>query len=117
MSRLTAFALLCVPGVLVAAPVPKAIKAKGYVGEWRVEFVNGVVETCSVDTDGKAAMEEPLRKASGVVLTFEDDRTERWTPDGDGYLVEHWYPSSSFPAGIPVRGVAARQSPLPERNR
>ncbi len=86
-------------------------------GEWSVEFANGVVETCEIRKDGTATESEPLRKSDGkavdkdgaIVIVFDDDRTERWTPVGKRMVVEHWYPSSKFPCGTPVRGIADRE--------
>ena len=86
-------------------------------GEWSVEFANGVVETCAIRKDGTASESEPNRKADGkavdkdgaIVITFDDDRTERWTPVGKHMVVEHWYPSSKFPCGKPVLGIADRE--------
>jgi len=85
------------------------------VGKWRVVFANGVVETCTFD-QGRATEAEPLRQSTGkpvaqegsVVIAFEDDRTERWTPVGKRFVVEHWFPSSAYPAGRPVVGIAKR---------
>lgn len=115
--RFLLFALaLALP--VAAAPVPKSLKARPHVGEWTVEFTNGVVERCSIERDGKAAVADQVRSAGGradlesggvVVLTFDDDRTERWTPDGKGYVVDHWYPTSAYPKGTPVRGTAERR--------
>ena len=56
-------------------------------GEWSAEFANGVVETCAIRKDGTAFESEPNRKSDGkavdkvgaLVITFDDDRTERWT--------------------------------------
>ena len=101
----------------VAAPVPRSLKAKPYVGDWTIEFTNGVVERCQVGRDDTAALTEPLRTAGGraerkpdgvVVIAFDDDRTERWTPNGDGFAVEHWCPSAAYPTATPVRGTASR---------
>jgi hypothetical protein len=83
-------------------------------GEWSVEFGNGVVETCEIRKDGTASESEPQRKSDGkavdkdgaIVITFDDDRTERWTPVGKRMVVEHWYPSSQYPCGKPVLGIA-----------
>ena len=120
MSRAVVLALVLLPFTSIAAPVPKSLKPKYPVGEWRVEFKNGVVEACSVGGDGKSKVVEPLRTADGrsvvssggvVVIAFADDRTERWTPDGDRYAVEHWCPSASYPNAPPVRGVAERAKP------
>jgi hypothetical protein len=100
------------------APAPR-FKAKVppglAVGKWRVVFDNGVVEQCEVKKDGTMSVVEPLRSSSGKVLAkgsafvihCKDDRTERWTPAGGRMVVEHWCPSSEFPAGKPVLGVAA----------
>jgi hypothetical protein len=57
---------------------------------------------------------EPLRTAAGkaeakdgsVVIVYQDDRVERWTPVGKRMVVEHWYPGSRFPSGTPVLGIA-----------
>jgi hypothetical protein len=86
-------------------------------GEWSVEFANGVVETCEIRKDGTATESEPQRKSDGkavnkdgaIVIVFDDDRTERWTPVGKRKVVEHWYPSSKFPCGAAVRGIADRE--------
>jgi hypothetical protein len=81
-----------------------------------VEFANGVVETCEVRRDGTASVTEPRRSSGGrakakdgaVVITFSDDRVERWAVRGGRVVVEHWFPASLYPAGAPVRGVARR---------
>lgn len=108
-------ALLLLSALTVAAPVPRALKPRPPAGEWKIEFENGVVETCSIERSGKTAVSEPLRSSAGraevaaggvLVLAFDDDRTERWTPDGDGFAVEHWCPSSAYPTATPIRGVA-----------
>jgi hypothetical protein len=86
-------------------------------GEWSVEFANGVVETCVIRKDGTASESEPNRKSDGkavdkdgtLVITFDDDRTERWTLVGKRMVVEHWYPSSQYPCGKPVLGIAERE--------
>jgi hypothetical protein len=87
------------------------------VGLWSIEFSNGVVESCDVTRRGAAVVSEPARKASGhatptvgaVLITFEDDRIERWTPVGERYVVEHWFPGSQFPPAAPVLGIAERR--------
>jgi len=86
-------------------------------GEWSVVFANGVVETCAIRKDGTASESEPNRKSDGkavdkdgaLVITFDDDRTERWTRVGKRMVVEHWFPSSTYPCGTPVRGIADRE--------
>jgi hypothetical protein len=86
------------------------------VGRWSVEFANGVKETCEISKDGMAFVAEPLRKSKGkaevkdgsVVIVFEDDRVERWTPVGRRMVVEHWHPGAPYPSGTPVLGIAER---------
>ena len=85
-------------------------------GKYRVEFLNGVVEVCHFEKEN-VSESEPARSSGGkatvkdgaAVLTFEDDRTERWTPAGKRWLVEHWCPSSAYPAAKPVLGIAERE--------
>ncbi len=84
------------------------------VGRWNVEFANGVKEVCEVGKDRTASVAEPLRTSSGkaevkdgsVVIVYQDDRVERWTPVGKRMVVEHWYPGAQFPSGTPVLGIA-----------
>jgi hypothetical protein len=86
------------------------------VGKWHVEFTNGVTEVCVIGRGGVAIVDEPLRRGRGraefsgnsVVLTFHDDRVERWTPVGQRFVVEHWFPGSQFPTAAPVLGIAER---------
>jgi hypothetical protein len=126
MTRLLPFLLVCA-AVLVAqdsrgdAPgnedgTDSPFEAALPVGKWNVEFTNGVIEACQIGNGGEAAVEEPRRRSDGtavakggsVVITFHDDRVERWTPVGKRIVVEHWFPASRFPAGTPVRGAAER---------
>jgi hypothetical protein len=96
----------------------KALPAAVPEGKWTVEFANGVTETCAVTTmDGyRAFVAEPNRSSPGVVaidggsavLTFDDDRVERWTPVGDRFVVEHWFPAAGFGSARPVLGIAQR---------
>jgi hypothetical protein len=84
------------------------------VGRWRVDFANGVTETCEIGKSGTASVAEPRRTSGGkvtvqggaVVVVYDDDRVERWTPVGRKAVVEHWYPGSAFPCGRPVLGIA-----------
>ena len=83
-------------------------------GRWVVEFANGVAEVCEIGQDGTASVAEPRRSSGGkvtardgaVVVAYDDDRVERWTPVGRKAVVEHWYPGSAFPSGAPVLGIA-----------
>ncbi len=85
-----------------------------FKGKWNVEFTNGVKEVAQIRSDRTASVEEPLRTSSGkvdiqdgsVVIVYQDDRVERWTPIGKRMVVEHWYPGAEFPFGVPVLGVA-----------
>jgi hypothetical protein len=98
-----------------APPLPAAA-AKLPEGLWSIEFANGVTEACVVRADGTTSVLEEKRKADGkaearggaVVIVYEDDRVERWTPVGRRVVVEHWYPSSAFPAGPAVLGIGKR---------
>jgi hypothetical protein len=110
---------------LISAGDPPALPAKGPppreavlpVGEWSIEFANGVIETCEIRKDGTASESEPNRKSDGkavakdgaIVIAFDDDRTERWTAVGKRMVVEHWFPSAKFPCGTPVLGIADRE--------
>jgi hypothetical protein len=84
------------------------------VGRWNVEFANGVKEVCEVRKDRTPSVAEPLRTSAGkaevkdgsVVIVYQDDRVERWTPVGKRMVVQHWHPGSRFPSGTPVLGVA-----------
>jgi hypothetical protein len=86
------------------------------VGKWHVEFTNGVTEVCVIGRGGVAMVDEPQRRSRGraavngnaVVMTFNDDRIERWSPVGKRFVVEHWYPGAQFPAASPVLGIAER---------
>jgi hypothetical protein len=44
-------------------------------------------------------------KNGSIVLIFQDDRVERWTPAGARMVVEHWAASAQFPSGTPVLGI------------
>jgi hypothetical protein len=86
------------------------------VGHWAVAFTNGVVERCEIRRDGTATVVEPRRTAEGkavvrggsVVLTYRDDRVERWTAVGRRMVVEHWFPGARFPCAAPILGIAER---------
>jgi len=114
--------LLLIIGVVFAWPVlslgdpPAPLWAAGPLpaGKWSVEFANGVTEVVDAKADLTVIVSEPARSAGGkatalqgaVLLVYEDDRVERWTPVGKRMVVEHWYPAAQFPNGTPVRGIA-----------
>jgi hypothetical protein len=85
-----------------------------FKGEWNVEFTNGVKEVCQISKDRTASVAEPLRTADGkvevhdgsVVIVYQDDRVEGWTPVGKRMVVGHWYPGARRPSGTPVLGIA-----------
>jgi hypothetical protein len=91
-------------------------KARLPIGKWKVEFTNEVTETCTVENGGEASVDEPKRRSNGTwvakdgttVITFNDDRIERWTPVGKRFVVEHWFPGSQLPTVAPVLGIAER---------
>ncbi|HEV3080952.1 MAG TPA: hypothetical protein VGY66_14275 [Gemmataceae bacterium] len=84
------------------------------IGKWKVEFSNGVTEVCHIGNGGECTVEEPGRRSNGMaevkggalVITFNDNRIERWSPVGRRYVVEHWFPASQVPVVSPVLGIA-----------
>jgi hypothetical protein len=100
------------PASLAKNPSPDA----KFTGRWMVTFSNGVIESCEVRNDGSASESETLRSSEGkvtqqagsVVITFADDRVERWTPVDKRMVVEHWFPAAAYPAGDRVVGIADR---------
>ena len=103
-------------GTIATRAADAAIKRQlvAFKGKWNVEFTNGVKEVCQIRTDRTASVAEPLRNSNGkveikdgsVVIVYQDDRVERWTPVGKRMVVEHWYPGARFPSGTPVLGIA-----------
>jgi hypothetical protein len=89
--RLLSAALALFEFALASAGNAPAPQRSLPAGEWSVEFANGVVETCAIRKDGTASESEPNRKTDGkpvdkdgaLVITFDDDRTERWTPSAN----------------------------------
>jgi len=96
-------------------PVPQGVD-DAFVGQWTVEFTNGVSQTCEIREDRTASVIEPRRTSAGnaalkdnsVVITFKDDVVERWTPVGKRFVVEFWFPGSGFPTTSPLLGIADR---------
>ena len=86
------------------------------VGKWNVAFINGVRQVCEISDAklGQATVAEPSRTSEGMVsqadgsllMTFNDDRIERWTPARGRFLVEHWFPAAGYPRAEPVLGIA-----------
>lgn len=83
-------------------------------GRWDVKFENGVVEWCTIGKDRTATVQETHRKSAGksivangvLLIVYEDDRVERWTPVGRKAVVEHWGSSAEYPREEPVMGIA-----------
>jgi hypothetical protein len=121
-ARLLIIAFAALTPVLSAAGDPPAPQAKNpghdakFVGRWMVTFANGVIESCEVPNDGTASESETLRSSEGkatqqagaIVITFADDRVERWTAVDKRMVVEHWFPAAAYPAGDKVVGIADR---------
>jgi hypothetical protein len=118
MSRTCCLLLLAVAFAAIAlssgrADPPAPLRDNVPVGRWTIDFGNGVNEACEVHKDGTTSVVEPLRSSAGkaeakggsIVLVFEDDRVERWTPVGARMVVEHWAASAQFPSGTPVLGI------------
>ena len=99
-----------------AGDLPAKNPSPQLVGQWTVTFANGVVETCEVRTDWTACESEPKRSADGkaemkdnaLIITFADDRVERWTAVDKRVVVEHFFPGSEYPARSRVLGIADR---------
>jgi hypothetical protein len=97
-----------------AAPRLKSPDRSLPLGKWRVEFKNGVIQTSTNKEDGPAYVTEPGRTSPGkwdvrdrtIVITFDDDRLERWRLVDMRWVVEHWCPSSAYPHVEPVVGIA-----------
>jgi hypothetical protein len=121
-ARLLIIALATLTLVLPVAGDPPAPQAKNpgpdakFVGRWMVTFANGVIESCEVRNDGTACERETLRSSEGkvtqeagaLVISFADDRVERWTAVDKRMVVEHWFPAAAYPAGDKVAGIADR---------
>jgi hypothetical protein len=117
MSRLAVFLIvLAAPLFIAAAPRLREPDPQLPVGKWRVEFANGVIETCEIAQDGSSSVVEPRRSSPGkwtvkdgaVLITSNDDRLERWRHVDGRWVVDHRCPVAAYPEGSPVRGVAKR---------
>ena len=118
--HLSLLGLACLAATAAAfapAPAYKPPRPNSHlVGQWTVRFANGVVEACEVRADGTASVAEPNRSSVGqvrprggaIVITFKDDRVERWSTSAEGVVVEHWFPASGYPSGAKVLGIATR---------
>src|SRR5688500_17131075 len=113
MARPVILLIALVAPLLLAAPRPRTPDRDVPAGKWRVEFANGVVETCEIGPAGRASVVEPLRASPGkwsvkdgaVLIHSDDDRLERWRRVDGQWVVEHWCPVAAYPAGPSVPGV------------
>ncbi len=95
---------------------PKKYTPPQFVGKSTVAFANGVVETCDVRANWTASESEPNLSANGkaevkgnaLVISFADNRFERWTSVAKRVVVEHFFPGTELPAGAKVLGIADR---------
>src|SRR5262249_16206087 len=86
------------------------------VGQWRVEFANGVTGGCAIAKGGTAPVIEAQRAARGKTpgrqssggIVYDEDRAERCAPGGKRVVVGHWDPGSALPTGTRVGGIAER---------
>ena len=94
-------------------------EAASPIGKWSIQFANQVTEQSDIfkfDGELHTTVDEPRRRSRGrmaasegaFVITYNDDRIERWTPVGKRFVVEHWFPGSRFPNSSPVLGIADR---------
>jgi hypothetical protein len=90
-------------------PLPPVVTSEAAAnlpaGKWRVDYANGVSEVCSVNKDGLALVTDPVRivgkaavSGSAILMLFENGRVQRWTPVGNRFVVEHWFPGDKFPS-------------------
>jgi hypothetical protein len=101
-------------------PLPPVVMneaaAKLPAGKWRVEYANGVTEVCLVNKDGLAIVTDPVRivgkaaaSGSAILMLFENGRAQRWTPVGNRFVVEHWFPGDKIPTtAAGTVGIAER---------
>lgn len=89
-----------------------------WTGRWNVEFSNGVHQVHELRKDHTAAVRNVARNWSShgrielqgnrLIITYVDDRVERWTPVGGRMVVEHWFRASRLPITPPVLGIGER---------
>jgi hypothetical protein len=86
-------------------------------GKWQMVKADGVLGTYEFRANGSVLWTQKGRQAIGRItakggsflVVYPDDRTERLTPSGPRLIVEHWYPTSNYPAGFPAFAYAERQ--------
>ena len=87
------------------------------IGEYQVNFMNGVVEHCEFTKDSSVKVTQKDRASTGriemtdgkVFVHYEDDRLEEWMPIDRAYIVKHWHPASKrTEKGQPMMGFAEK---------
>ena len=104
--------------VIPIGVTPWPEKAAAWGGTWWTKFANGVNQrivladnTCRGGNDHGWSSKGTLDHEDGrIIITYEDDRLERWTPVGRRMVIEHWHPASAYPEAKPVVGIAERTS-------
>lgn len=97
-------------------PRPKDAPAWG--GTWWTKFANGVNQRntmrqadCRGGNDHGWSSEGKIDHDNGrIIVTYDDDRIERWTRVRHRMVVEHWHPASAYPDATPIVGIAERTS-------
>lgn len=88
------------------------------VGDFQVNFMNGVVEHCEFSKDASVIVSQKNRTSTGriemndgkVLVHYEDDRLEEWMPVDQAYIVNHWHPASKrAEKGQPMMGFAEKK--------
>lgn len=80
------------------------------IGKWQMIKDGSVFGSYEFRRDGSVMWTEAIRQAVGkatvmddaILVVYQDDRTEKITPFGPRLIVEHWHPSSQYPASRPV---------------
>ncbi len=95
----------------------KTVPKFPWAGSWQTAFANGKIQSYEFSPRGTAYVSSHNwksegkieRKGNSFVITYKDDRVERWTPVRERIIVEHWHPAADYPAKQPIRGIAERK--------
>ena len=88
------------------------------VGEYQVNFMNGVVQHCEFAEGSSVKVTQNDRASTGqiemtegkILVRYEDDRLEEWMPVDRAYIVNHWHPASKrAEKGQPMMGFAEKK--------
>jgi len=104
--------------MVVRTPKPRADGLP--VGEWKVTFSDKVTgmwtikqdEAHSIIKDKRHFAKKPTVQNGAVVIRFDDDHVERWTPVGQQMVVEHWSSADKFPSERALLGIAEQRLPV-----